>query len=700
LEEQQVEVLRRFSTRLSEAARAKSRQRGDVYWDLAAFSAVGLVLQDATAAGSLNADLRPVVAKVAQALEAGGGPVPLLFFGPPFAPERLRVSSFYAKQPTLRGYFRTRQWYSVCAFRLASPAETERALHLALLVAGDPELKKLHERLCTPYDMLLGPPDDAGVSQYLELASEIMGDPPAVERIPAALDAFRQRAARLPDPKINDQLLTPAQYANFAVETKGFRLLPPRSCPSAVILQRTAHPLVKGRQIPSGLDFFASGPLGCEAARRALRAAVGEGGVLQSITAAKAEPLPDSLHGKALGLLPLLQEPLPDSAPAPLRTDAWQDKQLWTALGAWAEQRHTWAGHLKLSVAILDGDEQPPGYVSPYPKFFRALGALVRQTATVINSLSEEPTPREAGQELLRRIDSVRQASSGSSRWDPRLHTFYRAYRAWTGKEDEAASREVPWGATVMERLARRWIDGKHLDVHDREAIRLWAASMRLQALHLLPELAELCDRLTAIAQKELDGQPFDKEDTALFRDYGLTLARLHFYDSQAWMYPQDDFPLATPVFANPFTDQVLYAGVGRPEALYVIVDVGGQRVLHRGAVLSYREFTRPTQEAVDDDSWTKEIQAGAAPAPPALTAAFRRATADEQSAECDRIRRRSSDQEKRIGPLLGQQNSQAKNVPPPPAAGASLWLRVIPVCILVALIVLVVWCASCKARS
>ncbi len=693
LEERQTSVLRRFSARLLEAAQKKSRQRGDVYWDLAAFAAVGLVLQDAGAAASLPADLRSVVGEVIQAIETGNEPVRVLFFGLPLAPERFRAASFYAKGAELRAYFKARQWYAICDFRQRSPTETERALHLALLIAGDQQLKQLHERLCAPYDVLLGPPDDAGVPQYVELASKTVAAALSTDRIAAVLDAFRQRAASLPAPKINDQLLLPDQYAHFAAETKGFRLLPPRSCPSAVLLQRTVHPLVKGREVPSGLDFFTAGALACEPAKRALLASAGDTSVFEAIVGAKAEPLPDSVHGKALGLLRLLQEPLPDSAPLPLRTPAWQDKQLWTALGAWAEQRHTWAGHLKLTVTVLDGDEQPPGYVSPYPSFFRALGELARQTATVLNSLSEEPTPKQAGQELLKTIDMVRQAHN-NSRWDAdvwkgsdRLDRFYSAYRLWTGRKDKWTAGESPWGASVMERLARRWIDGQNLDAGDREAIRLWEASTKQCAVHLLPELTDLCSRLAAIAHKELNAERFDDEDIAVFQHFGWDLARLHFYESQAWMHPQDDFPLVTPVFASPIKDQILYAGSGRPEALYVIVDVAGQPVLYRGAVLSYREFTRPTRQPVDDSSWREEIRAGKMPAPPPFTNSFRKTTPAEESSECERLRRWASDEDRRYGDRLRAQNPQAEEAEQTPAASRDGWAVAIQLAFLAAIV-------------
>jgi len=635
LEEHQAAVLRRFSARLLEATLEKSRGSGDLYWDLAAFAAVGLALQDSDSVSTREPNLRKVVSGITDAIESGDGPARVLFFGLPIAPAHFRAASFYTKSPRLRAYFVARQWYAKCVFRLKSPAETERAVHLALLIDGDEKLKTLHDQLCEPYDLLLGPPDDAGVTEYVELARDSIGPEPRADQISKVLDTFRQRASHLPDPKLNDQLLPPEQYARFAEETRGFRLLPARRCPSAVLFHRTSDPMIPGRILPSGVDFFAVGPLACEAARRALRASVEEEGVYDAIIRAEAEPLPDSLHGKALELLKLLQQPLPRTAPAPLRTVAWQDKQLWTALGAWAEQRHTWAAQLKLSVLVLDGDKQPPGYVSPYPKFFKELGELARQTVAMLENYRFEPHAEVAGQEILDVLgqskDLIKRAEAGQpyergvleSMLQP-LRNLHGTYCRRTGTRDQTDQREWLRGAGTLERLARRWIEGKDLGAVDRELIRLWATPEGRDPIKLLPQFADTCDRLAEIARKQLDGQPLDAEDAEFIQYYGQTLARFHFYDDHAWLFPQDDFPLVTPVVVSPITGQILYAGLSRPEALYVILDVDGHPVLHRGAVLSYREFPRPLNELLDDDSWTKDVKAGKAPPPPAFTSSFR----------------------------------------------------------------------------
>ena len=124
-------------------------------------------------------------------------PFPALFFGLPVSPERFRAVSFYANSTLLQRCFAARQWYASCAFPLASPGETERALRLAALVAGDAELAALYRRLTVPYDNLLGPPDDADVHQYAALLQKVLGGTLDAQRIGPAVESFRSEAARL-----------------------------------------------------------------------------------------------------------------------------------------------------------------------------------------------------------------------------------------------------------------------------------------------------------------------------------------------------------------------------------------------------------------------------------------------------------------------------------------------------------------------
>ena len=635
--------LRRFSERLYKLASQRQGGPEGVYRDLAAFAGVGLALQDPGSVQQLPDDRRKVVAGVLAAIREGGGPNPdVLFFSLPLMPEQFRPAGFYTRTEALSRYFAARQWYATRAFRLESDAETLRAMHMALLIDSDAELKRTYQGLTAPYEAMVGPADDPDARQYVRLLAKVSGGAPNAEKVVGILAAFRREAARLPAPRVNDQWLTPADYAHRGERTRGMRVLPARRVPSAVLFQNTVHPEVRDRMFPSGVDVFAAGPLACEAGRRALAKSTPEEATAKAVMQADCGPLPESLHGEAMRLLALLQKPLPDGAPIALRSAAWQDKQLWTGLAAWAEERHTWALQAKMTMHYGGGTEEPPGYVSPYPDFYRRLGQLARRAAGVLQKAAAgQPDLRAAGREWLAHFEKASQEAGQPQTISMeeidrinRMEAVHRAYFERLGRDSfQASNREQLEAHQALRESARRCAEGKGVTEDDRRWMGLFARPAEGQASELLPEFAALCDRLTAIGQKELEGKPLDADDTGLIRGYGKTLARFHFYGGNSYLTPRDDFPIVAPVFASPYGNraEILYAGLGRPEAVYVILDVKGQPVLYRGAVLAYREFRRPIGKPLDDRAWAEQVYSGQLPPAPALTASFRRAIGEDE---------------------------------------------------------------------
>ena len=54
----------------------------------------------------------------------------------------------------------------------------------------------------------------------------------------------------------------------------------------------------------------------------------------------------------------------------------------------------------------------------------------------------------------------------------------------------------------------------------------------------------------------------------------------------------------------------ILYEAVGDADEIYVVVEIGDYLYLTRGAVLSYREFTRPLgQQRLTDEEWQQELK-------------------------------------------------------------------------------------------
>ena len=399
MEYSQSERLEAFSRRLLAAASAQAGNGVPEFRDLARYASVGLAFQDAKYAASLEPEQKRLVDALSSGSKVVEGPI-----GFPLSAVAFRAQSFYAESPELTGYYHARQWYANVDFRLADERETHLAICLSWLVQSDPELLKLWRALTTPYDVFLAPPEDATVNDYFQIITNVTGTKFGLADLNEhSADILKKIRANPKLPRINDQQLSPAEYLQFPQLTAGFRLLPARQLPCAVCLQNTVDPKIPGRLCPSGLDFFAgAATLRSPAALRAEENLVGKA-ALAKVLAADPGLMPDSLYGQSMMLLTNLEKPLPSKVPAPFHTSAWSDLQLFTQLGAWAEQRHTWALHAKPDVEFMGMAETPPGIVAPYPDFFSGLARLSRQTELAFKpNLTKHFDPKQVAMEMLR----------------------------------------------------------------------------------------------------------------------------------------------------------------------------------------------------------------------------------------------------------------------------------------------------------
>ena len=303
----------RFSRRLYTALEAGA-DSGDLDTAaLAAFASIGLAAQDARNAERLPAPQQALLATLRSGVGTVNAPV-----GFPLSAAHFRAASFYTRSGALADYYVARQWYATVLFRLSDLRETRLAVALAARMEQNPELRTLWQQLMSPFDRLLAPSEDGDCRVYLAAAREVLGDGLDSERIAAQIAGIQKALeARLPEVRVNDQLLAPEAYARFGRGIKGFRLLPPQPLPCAVTFHETTDPRIPGRAMPSGLDFLVACPtLRSTAAMRALELAEGPA-VLQAVQACRSASLPESLHGDAMRLLSLLQKPLSPSAPPP-----------------------------------------------------------------------------------------------------------------------------------------------------------------------------------------------------------------------------------------------------------------------------------------------------------------------------------------------------------------------------------------------
>ena len=533
LEDIQSRRLVQFSRGLLAAARDPQTGDPDLVW----FASVGLALQDEP----YRQSLMPEVKRMVDGLRNGSAPVPVPV-GFDQSPLQYRAQGFYTRSPALSDYFAARQWYGGVVFRLANARETKAAVALSGLVSGRPELVARWRQMSDPFDVFLARAEDRTIREYAETATNVLGAGFTQGSISSAQLAEIQKrlAARLPLPCVSDQWLTPEQYAGFPNETRGFRLLPPRRLPDAVCFHETTDPRIPGRQYPSGLDFLAASPaLRSPAAVRAVNGEFGKE-VGARILNADCGPLPDSPHGEAMRLLATLQQPLPDQAPAALRTEAWSDLQLWTQLGAWAEQRHTWALHTKMTFDARGIIRPPMGMVAPHPDFFAGLAKLSRWTAEALDTagLDRSFAAGAVAGELSDQFNLSQQmrASREPVNYEKmmeqvgQLEQFKNRYYEQHEAEltNGGARYAYPKAEQAVEALARRCAVGGATNEADIAALKLFF-DCRENLPGMINDFAAVCDRLAGLAKKSLTGDTLTEVDAKWIENYGVILAGFQF---------------------------------------------------------------------------------------------------------------------------------------------------------------------------
>ncbi|MDP6546734.1 MAG: DUF3160 domain-containing protein, partial [Phycisphaerae bacterium] len=635
LEENQAVRLKTFSRRLLDRATLLAAYGQRDFAKIAEYASIALALQDKKHAARVSKAHKQLLTALKNGTGNVSGPV-----GFPLSASAFRANSFYTSSPKLANYFSARQWYATVVFPANNKTATSLAVRLAMFIDSDKELRNLWDALSTPYDSLLAKAEDGDVATYASAVRKIVGPKAtpaqAIESI-GALQKHLQTA--LPDPQINDQLLDENQHANFATLIKGFRLLPPRRLTSSICFQKTTPP---GLSFPSALNFMvACKQMTSPAAVRALQQQAGEKRTreIQQVDPGK---LPDSLHGRAMKLIATLQKPPPPQSPKALQTQAWSDKQLWTQLGAWAQQRHTWALHIKISDQPLGGpDPSDAGMVSPYPDFFKSLGVLTQQTAEILaDSIQAKPgNVKEIARDMLNHLDALdfyRLLPSGglTRQQKDRLETAepmrdrileFREHCVYELPQLFSGARRPDRGQVIkhIREMARRCLKTGQASKNDLKILNAFARS-DIDVINYMGDLADICEQLATIAARQLAGKPLNKKQNRLISNYGPALARLHFYEEFACTLPLDDSPIISPMHVNPAAGRTMYAALGRPHALYVRGNLNGKPRLMLGAVLGYREFTYPTSQPLDDEAWQEMVRSGkSVPQPPTFTKSF-----------------------------------------------------------------------------
>lgn len=136
--------------------------------------------------------------------------------------------------------------------------------------------------------------------------------------------------------------------------------------------------------------------------------------------------------------------------------------------------------------------------------------------------------------------------------------------------------------------------------------------------------LREEAEFLLRLSKKELKGEVLADNEYdhlkcigAVFENISLDLIR----EPDQYLMGWDDVQgpdRNTAIIADVYTanadnnpeKSILYAAVGQADEVYVVVEIGGYLYLMRGAVLSYREFTRPIgEQRLNDEEWQQYLK-------------------------------------------------------------------------------------------
>ncbi len=135
-------------------------------------------------------------------------------------------------------------------------------------------------------------------------------------------------------------------------------------------------------------------------------------------------------------LKPMLEE-YEHGYPTFMQTEAWQDKELNTALASWAELRHDSILYAKQSYTI-DITSLPPqpkpvvGYVEPVPEFYARLLALTKMTKSGLGDMkalsAEDRIRLESLESILSRLLELSKKELGNEELTEEDYAFIRSF--------------------------------------------------------------------------------------------------------------------------------------------------------------------------------------------------------------------------------------------------------------------------------
>ncbi len=371
----------------------------------------------------------------------------------------------YTRSEKLKNYFRAFMWYGRMSMLLkgsdAIPPgttnpydkeglistedariQTTGACLIASEFANDGELLGKWDRIYSVTAFYVGLSDDLGPYEYIAAMNSVFGgsfDPDNLND--EAIGELKVKLTEYGSPKIyggtgNCVAFTQEEADQCLNNTAGFRLMGQRFIPDSYMFTNLVGPytgiyqgdgekpftfIIDGagrpvRGFPRGLDVMAL--LGSDRSKELLDELDDSnykdydrqyGELEDEFGSFDAAEWNKNLYWSWLFALKPLLDDHGAGYPTFMQTDAWQDKELTTALASWAELRHDTILYAKQSYTMV-GTSMPPeekpvvGYVEPVPEFYNRLLALTRMTNS---GLTEMDVLDDSSKYRLANLESI-----------------------------------------------------------------------------------------------------------------------------------------------------------------------------------------------------------------------------------------------------------------------------------------------------
>ena len=378
--------------------------------------------------GDIPEDFLMVAEKEIQEIENAKGYRKSPLFGFDINYEQFNVRGHYVGDDVLEPYFKTMMWYGLIGYPFYQEKEDEKYLdydsiiksllitYIAFQERNGMDDIALWDKIYSPTDFFVGQSDDIHIFDLKDLILTVYGEEVVPEdfRDKKYYTQLEKEVDKLREPQIQHRLITGA--VNVSTE-KQFRFMGQRYTLDGNIMQELMFPII--RPVPTGLDVSAA--FGNNKAEELVKKFYLQDlnpeeyenelqKMKNKVNSLSLKDWQSNLYNGWLWVLKSVWTPIKNTEGFPffMKNQAWENKNIQTGLGSYAELKHDTVLYAKQPVAEMGGGEELeepyPNYVEPAVEVYDKLLWLVKYSKV---NLQKRELLSERGLYALEKLEEI-----------------------------------------------------------------------------------------------------------------------------------------------------------------------------------------------------------------------------------------------------------------------------------------------------